>query len=125
MGSLSLISGWYFVSRKYPAQHKLANGKQLFNSIGLGSSVAPFSWLPVTHSASVQVNEHGLGISTGMLFRFLSPPIFIPWTALESYVESKVFFRTCVCIRLKEPKRQFFFYGDLAREVLSYRQQMP
>jgi hypothetical protein len=119
-GLISLLSGWYFISRKYPAR-RCSSDLNPFNlvSIGLGSSVFPFRGVPASHSAFVQVNEQGIAVSTWMPFRFLSPPIFIPWKAVESCEEIKVFFRICARVRLKTPKRQFLFYDELGREILN------
>jgi hypothetical protein len=50
---------------------------------------------------SVVVGNGGFGLSLFLPFRFQSPPLFIPWSQVESVEWKKVFFLRYVVVRVR------------------------
>ena len=61
------------------------------------------------------------GVRLGMLFllRIMHPPIFIPWTAIQSVTHEDAFFRPRTLVRLKGSERRFVLYGAAGERVAS------
>ena len=80
-------------------------------------------FFPVNYSSClfVVVNEFGFEMSVFPLFRSLSPPLFIPWVAVESVREGRYFFRRYVCFRLIGHRSYIQFYGSMAQKLLHMR----
>ena len=96
---LSLAGGWFSLSTHFRAPQSSSGQRFKFASGSMG-----VGWFPVNYNGClfVTVNELGFGLSILFLFRFCTPPLFIPWSAITS-VETKrfVFVRRTV-IRLRE-----------------------
>lgn len=80
--SLSLISGWFQLSRKFPCSKKF-QAKESFRltSLSLGPRLVPVSY---GNTVFVSINEYGIRISVLFLFRLLTSPILIPWDNINS-----------------------------------------
>jgi len=113
---MSLIDGWYKVSRKYRRQN-VTSGK-LFPFAYMYLGVWKYSG-----AVFVRVGEEGLDISIILPFRFLHPPLLIPWDAFDSCAKTRLYFSQCTQLTLKNPKYTFYFRGQLANEIEKCYQQ--
>lgn len=68
----------------------------------------------------VKVGDAGLDISILLPFRFLHPPLLIPWAAIESCREKKLWMSTQAFVRVAKLKKQLTFTGKLATEILAH-----
>jgi hypothetical protein len=98
-GMLSRMGGWYGLAEKFRATHGVSGQRFRFASASLGVSL----WMPVNYSGCLflTVADSGLHMRLLFLFRFLSPPLFIPWSAVESVTEQRIWFirRQVISIR--------------------------
>ena len=66
----------------------------------------------------VTVNEKGLRVAILFLFRFLSPPLYIPWAQVESVGEGRFFFMRHAAIRIRQNWPTLSFYGKAGKRIL-------
>jgi hypothetical protein len=86
-GLLAHCSGWASLGRQYAAAGPVS-GKRYF--LSSGSMGRKFLSVNYGNCLFVTTNDKGLHIAILFLFRFLCPPLFIPWTGFES-VEKRTF----------------------------------
>jgi hypothetical protein len=98
-GLLSILGGWYTLSKQFQTSASIDGQRFRFASGSFGRY--PFPVTAYGNCLFVTVADTGLRIAILFPFRFLSPPIFVPWEAVAA-VESKtfLFFKYCV-IRLR------------------------
>lgn len=98
-GLLAQLSGWRSLAGRFPAQSQVEGERFRFSSGSMEAS----PWFPVSYSGSlfVTVGKAGLGMSLLFLFRFLNPPLFIPWEQVESVQEKPGFFGRRALVRFK------------------------
>jgi hypothetical protein len=97
---ISLLSGWSSLARDFRMVEPVVGKRFHFASASLG--MRPFR-ASYSGCLFVTVAENGIGISLFFLFRFFSPPLLIPWSAIESVEEKPVFlFFPAVDIRVRD-----------------------
>jgi hypothetical protein len=102
-GLLAHLSGWTSLARSYRAGAP-SNGERFrFVSGSMG-----LRFLPVSYGSClfVRVEKQGFHLSILLPFRFLTPPLFIPWSDVESAVESRflLFRYTVLTVRSQWPR---------------------
>jgi|WetSurMetagenome_2_1015567.scaffolds.fasta_scaffold00263_7 hypothetical protein len=115
---LSLVSGWYQLSKKYPCPADL----QIIHDCGLTSLTLGIPYFPVSFSncVFVRIANEGIIISILFLFRLLCPPILIPWNEVESVQRIRYMFMNSTLLNIKNNKRRFRFFwsaGDTLFEM--------
>ena len=119
-GLLAHMSGWRSLAQRF-SHVSLADGERFrFASGSLGSS----AWFPVRYANClfVTVASSGLALSVFLPFRFLCPPLFIPWSQVASVEEQQKFLRTGTAVRFRGSSIQLTLFGAVGRRVLaSYR----
>jgi hypothetical protein len=113
--SLSKISGWAAIAKRYRRQN-VTHGK-LYPFVGMDIGEAMQSG-----TLFVRVGNEGLDISVFLLFRLFHPPLLIPWNAFDSCKRTRLFstglFSTeRLQLTLKELKCVLCFRGALADEI--------
>ena len=88
-GLLARLSGWATLAERFRSDAPVDGTRFRFASGSLGRG-----WFPVSYGSClfVTVNSMGLRLSLFLLFRFSSPPLFVPWTAVESIVQKRILF---------------------------------
>jgi hypothetical protein len=116
--AISLMSGWYLLSRKYSRQH-VTNG-HLFSFATIF-----FGIIGYRRAVFIRVGDEGLDISTFVFLRFSHPPLLIPWSAFDSCKRTQFVFSNILQLTLKGSKWPLFVgAGQLANEIEKcYRQQ--
>lgn len=95
---LARIGGWSTLAGSYRAKYPAVGERFSFVSASMGNARFPISYKGCLF---VIVTRHGFHVSVLFPFRFRSPPLFIPWSAVESITE-KQFVRTFgVTVRLR------------------------
>jgi hypothetical protein len=95
---LALAGGWFSLSREFSSDEAIEGERFRFASGSLGRW--PF---PVTAYRSclfLTVNNSGFRLSILFVFRFLSPPLFIPWSAVKSVEPGRFLFVRYTLVRL-------------------------
>ena len=88
-GLLAHLGGWASLASSFRAEREFDGERFRFNSGSLGWSFFPVQY---GNCLFVTVNPEGLRLSIFFMFRFLSPPLFIPWAKMESVEEKQIFF---------------------------------
>jgi hypothetical protein len=120
---LSLISGWYQISKKFPSPEDFQTTQSYrLTSMTLGVPFFPVSY---NHCIFVLIGDAGIRISILFLFRILSSPILIPWSEIKSVNRSRYMLVNSTVINLKNDNRRFRFYwktGEAIFEACKARQ---
>jgi hypothetical protein len=97
-GLLAHLGGWARLARRYRATRPPAGERFRFASGSMG-----WRFLPVSYGGClfVTVGDEGIHLSILFLFRFLRPPLFIPWSAMESVSEKRFIVSTYTAIRVR------------------------
>lgn len=95
---LARIGGWSTLAGLYRAKYPVVGERFRFVSASMGRER-----LPVNYKACLfmVVNRYGLHISILFPFRFRSPPLFIPWSAVESITEKRSMRTFGIAVRLR------------------------
>lgn len=112
---LSLLSGWHALARSFRSEGP-AEGERFERCPGaLG-----FGQLPVSYGRmlSVTVSAEGFSLSVLFLFRFMHPPLFIPWSAIERCENVRRWFSERVAVQLPGFSPQLLFGGEAGRRIL-------
>jgi len=114
-GALALLSGWWSLASHFRAVNTVAGERFRFVSGSMG-----FRFFPVNYGNCLflTVNDKGFRLAILFLFRFLSPPLFIPWERVESVVERRFLFMRYAAIRVRESWPNLSFYGKAGKGIL-------
>jgi hypothetical protein len=76
-------------------------------------------WIPVSYRNClfVTVTPTGLRLSVFLPFRFLSPPLFVPWTDVESVIQTRILFMTVTTLVLKEAWPRIALRGAAGKAI--------
>jgi hypothetical protein len=87
---LSFAGGWALLAERFKATEP-AVGEAFRYASALFKRQGMF---PVTYRGTlfITVGKEGIHLALHFLFRFLSPPLLIPWTAVESVTEQRHLF---------------------------------
>src|SRR5262245_13408990 len=95
-GLLAYLGGWVSLAERFRAERSVDGERFRFASGSVGLRYVPVSY---GNCLFVTVNREGLYLSIFFPFRFLSPPLFIPWSRVESIQEGRIlFFRYYVIV---------------------------
>jgi hypothetical protein len=121
---LALTSGWIGLSREFRSEEPIEGQRFRFASGSLG--LWPLAATSYGSCLFLTVNDSGFRLSIFFLFRFLCPPLFIPWSAVKS-VEARrfLFFRYAV-VRLLRGWPAVAVRGNAGRYLEeTYRRLFP
>jgi len=88
-GLLSCIGGWASLARAFPARNEVDGERFRFRSGSLGRRYFPVRY---GNCLFVTINQTGFRLSILFPFRFLSPPIYVPWDDVVAVEEKRLFF---------------------------------
>ena len=95
---LALAGGWYSLSREFRSDETIRGERFRFASGSLGRW--PFPVTSYGNCLFLAVNDGGFRLSILFVFRFLSPPLFIPWSAVKSVESGRFLFFRYTRVRL-------------------------
>jgi hypothetical protein len=102
-GLLSLLGGWFGLAADFRAEQPALGERFRFVSGSMGSRLFPVRY---SNCLFVTVNDSGFRLSILFPFRFLTPPLFVPWSAIASIEQKKfllVFRYTAIRVRDRWP----------------------
>jgi hypothetical protein len=107
-GLLARVSGWATLAQQFRSDESIEGQRFRFSSGSMGRR-----WIPVSYNNClfVTVTATGLRLSLFPLFRFLSPSMFIPWTAVESITQKRILFVRFTTLVLREAWPQIALRG--------------
>lgn len=101
----------------------LVAGSFLFGRLKYGSWTGAF--LKGSIELFLRVNEQGFRLSILFPFRFLSPPMFIPWEQVEAVEEERMYFSTYHVVRFRDHWARLSVSGEpghlLYQKFLAHR----
>lgn len=121
---LAYVSGWVELAKQFPDKDVHDGEIFHFASGAMGES----KYFPVNYrnALMIAVSTEGLRISLFFLFRFWSPPIFIPWTAIDRIEEERLWLMKYSVIHLHQNPVRILLRGRVANHVLDqYQQRRP
>lgn len=120
---LAFMSGWTRLAEDFRAEDEIEGDSARFASGSMGGK-----WLPVNYGNCLFVTfgQKGFRLSILFLFRFMSPPLFIPWTEVESVTERRIlyFFRQQVVVLRRHSVRIAFTGGSGAKLKKAYEMHL-
>jgi hypothetical protein len=114
-GFLALLSGWWSLASRFSAAGAILGERFRFVSGSMGLRFFPVNY---GNCLFITVNDEGFRLTILFVFRFLSPPLFIPWTGVESVVEKRFLFMRYAAIRIRENWPRLSFYGKAGKSIL-------
>lgn len=107
------LRGWQAYSVKYPGNASFPDDVQSFTwqSLMIGGNVAPANYQFVATGA---FNDDGLFLKMGAFFKAFHPPLFIPWSDVESIDQKKAIKGVYTVIQCPGVSRLVIFrkFGD-------------
>lgn len=112
---LALLSGWKSLAARFPSAQVVEGESFRFASAAFGHS-----WFPVSYGNCLffTVSPTGLHASIFFLFRPLSPPMFIPWSQVESVSAHRFLFVGSTVIRFRDHWSHIKVYGRAGQYIL-------
>jgi hypothetical protein len=98
-GLLARLSGWAGLARRFPVGTAPSGQNFRFVSGSMGRRLFPVSY---GNCLFLDVGPYGLKLSILFLFRFQSPPMFIPWSQVESVTDKRILFIPYVAIKIRD-----------------------
>ena len=113
-GLLALLSGWVSLSKRYAASGPIVGTRFRFASASMGLR---FPSVNYGNCLFITTNDKGFHLSILFLFRFLSPPLFIPWTQFESIEKRRLLFIPYYVLRIREHWVRIVLYPRAGRSA--------
>jgi hypothetical protein len=121
-GVLSRVSGWSSLATQFRATKPNEGESFRFVSGSVGKKGFPVGY---RNCLVVSADESGFGLAVLFLFRFQSPPLFIPWSHVASVEEEKVFLVRSVVIRLRNQWPVISLQGPAGKRVKEVYAGLP
>lgn len=114
-GSLALVSGWWSLASRFATAGSAQGQRFRFVSGSMGLRLLPVNY---SNCLFVTVNDEGFRLAVLFVFRFLSPPLFIPWARVESVAEKRFLFMRYASVRIRASWPRLSFYGKAGKGIL-------
>jgi hypothetical protein len=98
-GLLAHLGGWAHLAGRYPVAAAPSGQRFNFVSGSMGLRFFPVSY---GNCLFVDVGSSGFRLSIFLPFRFLTPPMFLPWSDVTSVTSKKFLFFSYVVITLRD-----------------------
>jgi hypothetical protein len=114
-GGLALAAGWTSLAAKFRQTETLLGER--FTSV---SGAISNGRLPVGYRSCLTVSVGQAGFSLAVLFpfRFLSPPLLIPWSEVETVLVEKLLRVGYTAVRLRHQRHVIFIRGPAGRRIM-------
>ena len=119
---VALGGGWFSLSKQFRSDGPVEGEHFRFASGSIGRW--PFPVSSYGGCLFLTVNDQGLRLSVLFLFRFLSPPLFIPWAAVQSVDSSSFLFVRYALIRLARGWPAIAIRGSAGRYLVDVHKKM-
>jgi hypothetical protein len=113
-GLIAHVSGWARLARRFPFDPAQEGERFRFASGSMGSSGLRANY---GNCLMLTVGDSGVGFSVLFLYRFHSPPFFLPWEAIESVTKIRRWFVIFYVITIREERAQIKLRGRAAVAV--------
>lgn len=114
-GLLSFAGGWHQLASRFEASSRIDGETFRFASMSLGSGLFPVSY---GNCLFITVGRSGVRLSILFLFRFLHPPLFIPWSSVEAVQPEKFWFLTYTAVRIRGFNKRMLFPKRVGKKLM-------
>ena len=114
---LSHIGGWSSLAAHFRAAQPPTGEHFHFVSGSMGAKFFPVSY---GGCLFVATNEDGFHLSILLPFRFWSPPIFIPWSQVESVEEKRRLFVRYTVVRVRDQWPSISIRGRAGQSIKAW-----
>ena len=114
-GVLSMIGGWYELSRRFKSNEGIDGERFSLRSGAIGWGAFSVSY---GGCLFITVGPKGIALSILFLFRFLHPRLVIPWSAIERCETVRFWFMKHVAVHVKGFNRRLLFRGPVGKRIL-------
>lgn len=121
-GLLARFSGWASLATPFRAESRPEGERFRFVSGSLGRQFLPVSY---GNCLFVTVNPKGLYLSILFPFRFQGPPLFVPWSRVESAVEQRFLLVPYVVITIRDHWARISLRGASGRSAKEFYEAAP
>jgi hypothetical protein len=113
---ISLLGGWHELAGRFRSDDPIEGERFRFRSGSMG-----WPYFPVNYGGCLfaTVGPRGFRLSVIFAFRFLHPPLVIPWTEVERCEPARYWFRKYAAVYVKNFGRRLLFPGSLGDGLLS------
>lgn len=115
-GAISFLSGWHELAQRFGSGDSIDGERFRFRSAAIGWPAFPVSY---GGSLFATVGARGFMLSILFPYRFLHPPLVIPWAEVERCEPVRYWFRRHAAVYVKGFSRRLLFRGSLGDKVLS------
>jgi hypothetical protein len=112
---LSLMGGWHRLAKKFRATSEIDGEKYRFVSMSLGTGLFPVRY---RNSLFVTVGRSGVALSVLFPFRVLHPPLFIPWSDVETVRPESSWLTNPVALYVRGFDKRLLFRGHAGKKIL-------
>ena len=112
---LSFVGGWRRLAVRFPASSAIDGDKFRFASMSLVSGHFPVRY---NNSLFVTVGRAGLALSVLFLLRVMHPPLFIPWSAIETVRPERFWLVSGTAVYLRGFNKRLLFRGRAGKKIL-------
>ncbi len=112
---LSKLSGWSLLAERFPGAEP-HTGKQFRFASGF---IRRFRLFPISYRGCLfmTLDSRGVHLDILFIFRMLSPPLFIPWRAIESVGEQKHLFGSYGVLHIKDCPVVLLIAGEAGEKL--------
>jgi len=112
---LSIVGGWHRLAVRFPASSAIDGEIYRFASMSLVSGHYPVRY---NNSLFVTVGRPGLALSVFFLLRVMHPPLFIPWSAVETVRPERFWLVSGTAVYLRGFNKRLLFRGRAGKKIL-------
>jgi len=109
-GLLAFIGGWFGLSKIYRDNDPSQTLQYIAKTINVGG-------VSYGRCINASVTTSGIYLRIFFIFRFLHPPLFIPWLEIKSVASKKWFFFSSYYVRTRQSGTTICFYGKLGESI--------
>jgi hypothetical protein len=120
-GTLSLLGGWHELAERFKTGEAVEGERFRFRSGAIGWRAFPVSYGGCLFAS---VGPKAFRLSILFPFRFLHPPLVIPWAEVERCEPTKLWFMKYVAVYVKDFGRCLMFDGSLGQKMLDMWMQI-
>ena len=111
---LSILGGWFTLAKRFRAESEPTGDQFRFVSGSMGIRYFPVNY---RNCLFVIVSSTGVHISVLFLFRVMSPPLFIPWSDVESVEEHTFLFSHTMLMRVRGAWAAISLRGEVGQRI--------
>jgi len=121
-GLLAHAGGWSTLARHFRSSAEPASGERFrFVSGSMGTRAFPVSY---GRCLFLMVSPGGFALSILLPFRFQSPPLFIPWSQVETVEAKRLLFLSYTLIRLRSQWPEISVSGRAGRRIKEVHERL-